>query len=141
MSSLGKPLESLFSSLGTQSLTTHMSPCTSNGFLFFPASLAYTSPGIHDRHSVVMPFSKSKLIFTKSPWNEERLFEKLQERVLPQIERLAKRTPISPFSFRWMIRFAKKRSLRHGQRTSFKDVIVMTPIKIIKWSGGIRSFG
>lgn len=48
--------------------------------------------GIHDRHSVVMPFSKSKLIFTKSPWNEERLFEKLQERVLPQIERLAKRT-------------------------------------------------
>jgi len=30
--------------------------------------------------------------FTKSPWNEERLLEKLQEWVLRQIERLAKRT-------------------------------------------------
>lgn len=30
--------------------------------------------------------------FTKSPWNEEKLLEKLQEWVLRQIERLAKRT-------------------------------------------------
>ncbi|NNV10300.1 IS701 family transposase, partial [Geobacillus sp. MMMUD3] len=29
--------------------------------------------------------------FTKSPWNEEKLLEKLQEWILRQIERLAKR--------------------------------------------------
>ncbi|MEB3751509.1 hypothetical protein EP10_002364 [Geobacillus icigianus] len=48
---------------------------------------------------------------------------------------------INPFLFRWMIPFAKKRSLRHGLFAPFKGVIGTTRTMIIHPSEGIRSFG
>ncbi|TCK07637.1 UNVERIFIED_ORG: hypothetical protein BDK47_1046 [Anoxybacillus amylolyticus] len=68
--------------------------------------------------------------FTKSPWDEERLLDKLQEWILRQIERLAKRKN-QPLFVSIDDAICKKRSLRHGLRTPFKGVMGITLTKII----------
>ncbi|QAV27664.1 IS701 family transposase [Neobacillus thermocopriae] len=58
---------------------------TTKGFSGTLTDVRYWS--FHPNHRTTLSH-----FFTKSPWNEEKLLEKLQEWVLRQIERLAKRT-------------------------------------------------
>ncbi|EMT45688.1 IS701 family transposase [Anoxybacillus flavithermus] len=58
---------------------------TTKGFSGTLTDVRYWS--FHSNHRTTLSH-----FFTKSPWNEEKLLEKLQEWVLRQIERLAKRT-------------------------------------------------
>ncbi|WP_230982717.1 hypothetical protein [Geobacillus sp. Y412MC52] len=78
--------------------------------------------------------------FTKSPWEEETLLHKLQQWMLRRVERIAKQEN-QPFLFGSMMRFAKKRSLRHGQQTPFKGVMGTILTQRKNRFGDILSFG
>ncbi len=79
---------------------------TTKGFSGTLTDVQYWS--FHPNHRTTLSH-----FFTKSPWNEEKLLEKLQEWVLRQIERLAKREN-QPLLFRWMIPFAKNEAFVTG---------------------------
>ncbi len=78
--------------------------------------------------------------FTKSPWNEERLLEKLQEWILCRVERLTKRKN-QPLFISIDDTICQKTKPSSRVRTPFKGAIGMTRKRIINRSGGIRSFG